>query len=109
MSSRLPGAVSFRPALPGRAGADGRASAEPGAPPPVPRHRRRSMLALGVVLAGLGALAGAWVFTSFSHRVSVLEVTRNLAPGTQISAADLAPVTISAASGVKNIPARQEG
>lgn len=66
------------------------------------------MLALGVVLAGLGALAGAWVFTSFSHQVSVLEVTRNLPPGTQITAADLAPVTISATSGVKTIPARQE-
>lgn len=107
MTSQRPGVLSFRPALPGRAGSDGKAGARP--LPPVPRHRRRSMLALGVVLAGLGALAGAWVFTSFSHQVSVLEVTRNLAPGTQISAADLAPVTISADSGVKSIPARQEG
>jgi hypothetical protein len=67
------------------------------------------MLALGVVLAGLGALAGAWVFTSFSHRVSVLEVTRSIAVGAQLTPADLAPVTISADSGVKTIPARQEG
>jgi len=109
MTSRYPGVLSFRPALPGRAGSDGKAGAGPGPLAPVPRHRRRSMLALGVVLAGLGALAGAWVFTSFSHQVSVLEVTRSLAPGTQITTADLAPVTISAGSGVKSIPARQEG
>jgi hypothetical protein len=109
MTSRHPGVLSFRPALPGRAGSDGKAGPGPGPLAPVPRHRRRSMLALGVVLAGLGALAGAWVFTSFSHRVSVLEVTRNIAPGMQITAADLAPVTISAGGGAKSIPARQEG
>ena len=40
----------------------------PAAPGLVPRQRRRSILALGVVLACIGALAGAWVFTSFSHR-----------------------------------------
>jgi hypothetical protein len=107
MTSR-PGVLSFRPVLPGRAGSDGKAGTAPGPVVPVPRHRRRSMLALGVVLAGLGALAGAWVFTSFSHRVSVLEVTRNVPVGAQITTADLAPVTISASSGVTTIPAQQE-
>jgi hypothetical protein len=67
------------------------------------------MLALGVVLAGLGALVGAWVFTASSHRVSVLEVTRNVAVGAQLTPADLAPVTISPGSAVNTIPARQEG
>jgi len=67
------------------------------------------MLALGVVLAGLGALAGAWVFTSFSHRVEVLALTQNVAVGAQVTSADLAPVAISAGSGVKSIPVRQEG
>jgi hypothetical protein len=77
-------------------------------PGPVPRQRRRSILALGVVLAGLGVLAGAWTFTSFSHRVEVLAAARNLPAGTRITAADLAPVAISAGGGIKVVPARQE-
>jgi hypothetical protein len=66
------------------------------------------MLALGVVLAGLGALAGAWVFASFSNRVEVLALTRNVAMGAQLTPSDLAPVAISAGSGVKTIATRQE-
>jgi hypothetical protein len=66
------------------------------------------MLALGLVLAGLGALAGAWAWTSSSHRVTVLAVTRAVPPGTRITAADLTTESVSAGSGVKTIPARQE-
>ncbi len=108
MDRRRLGAFSLRPALPGRGEADGKASPARVPLAPVPRQRRRSVLALGVVLAGLGALAGAWVFASFSHRVEVLALTRNVAMGTQLTPSDLAPVAISAGSGVKTIPARQE-
>jgi hypothetical protein len=108
MTSRLPGALSFRPAPAGHADSDGKSGGPRSPLAPVPRHRRRSMLALGVVLAGLGALAGAWVFASFSHRVEVLALTQNVAVGAQVTPADLAPVAISAGSGVKTIPARQE-
>ena len=80
----------------------------PAAPGPVPRQRRRSILALGVVLAGIGALAGAWAFTSFSHRADVLAAARDIPAGTRITAADLAPVPVSAGTGIKVIPARQE-
>jgi hypothetical protein len=107
MDRRRLGAISFRPALPGRGEADGKASQARVPLAPVPRQRRRSMLALGVVLAGLGALAGAWVFASFSQRVEVLALTRNVAMGTQLTQSDLAPVAISAGSGVKTIPTRQ--
>jgi hypothetical protein len=99
--------IPFRPAAGGAPSADGHA-AVPGSLAPLPRQRRRPMLALGLVLAGLGALAGAWVFTSFSHRVTVLEVTRDIPAGTRVTAADLAPEAVSVSSGVKTIPARQE-
>ena len=108
MDRRRSGAISFRPALPGRGEADGKASQDRVPLAPVPRQRRRSMLALGVVLAGLGALAGAWVFASFSHRAEVLALTRNVAMGTQLTPSDLAPVAISAGSVVKTVPIRQE-
>jgi hypothetical protein len=97
----------FRPAARGPEAADGN-GARPGSLAPLPRQRRRSMLALGLVLAGLGALAGAWAWTSSSHRVTVLAVTRAVPPGTQVTAADLAPEAVSVGSGVKTIPARQE-
>ncbi len=66
------------------------------------------MAALGVVLAGLGALAGAWVFTSFSHRSAVLAVARDVPAGAQITQADLTAAAISAGGAVTTIPARQE-
>ena len=50
-------------------------------------QRRRSILALGLVLAGVGALAGAWAFTSFSHRADVLAAARDIPAGTRITAA----------------------
>ena len=93
---------------PGRPGPVRPRAPSPAAPGPVPRQRRRSILALGVVLAGVGALAGAWAFTSFSHRADVLAAARDIPAGTRITAADLAPVPVSAGSGIKVIPARQE-
>ena len=99
--------ISFRPGTRGPQTADGHAAAA-GTLVPLPGQRRRSMLALGLVLAGLGALAGAWVFTSFSHRVTVLALTRNVPAGTRITAADLAPEAVSVSTGVKTIPARQQ-
>ena len=108
MDPRPAAATSLRPRLPGRGTADGHAGAAAGRLAPLPGHRRRSMLALGVVLAGLGALAGAWVFTSFSHRTVVLAVTRDVAAGTQLTPADLTSAAISAGGVVQTIPARQE-
>ena len=98
-----------RPAARGTARPDGtrRPAPPPAAPGPVPRQRRRSVLALGVVLAGTGALAGAWAFTAAVHRADVLAVARDIPAGTRITAADLAPVPVSA-SGLTVIPARQE-
>lgn len=96
--------TALRPAPAGGKAAPPPRTAVPG---PVPRQRRRSILALGVVLTGLGVLAGAWTFTSFSHRVEVLAAARNLPAGTRITAADLAPVAISG-GGIKVVPARQE-
>ena len=95
-------------AVPARPGPVPAPAPSPAAPGPVPRQRRRSILALGVVLAGVGALAGAWAFTSFSHRADVLAAARDIPAGTRITAADLAPVPVSAGSGIKVIPARQE-
>jgi hypothetical protein len=66
------------------------------------------MLALGVVLACLGALAGAFFFTSFAHQRQVLEVSTDVAAGQRITAADLTTVSISSASGLRVIPAGQQ-
>jgi SAF domain len=108
MTRQSPPATPFRPALPGRGTADGQGHATAGRVAPLPRQRRRSMLALGLVLAGLGALAGAWVYTATSHRAPVLAVTRDVPAGAQITPADLAPAVISGGSTLKTIPVRQE-
>jgi hypothetical protein len=94
----------LRPSSAGKAAPGSR----PSAPGPVPRQRRRSILALGLVLTGLGVLVGAWTFTSFSHRIEALRAARSIPAGAQITAADLAPVAISVGSGVTLIPARQQ-
>jgi hypothetical protein len=97
----------FRPSGRGPEAADGHAGI-PGSLAPLPRQRRRSMLALGLVLAGLGALIAAWAFTSSSHRVMVLAVTRDVPAGAHVTTADLTPEAVAVGSGVKTIPARQE-
>src|SRR5262249_5199971 len=80
----------------------------PAAPVALPRHRRRSMLFLGVALTGLDALAAAWIFTTTSHRAAVLVTDRNIAIGSVIRQSDLRIADISAGSGVASIPAGQE-
>jgi len=75
---------------------------------PLPRQRRRPMLFLGIALAGLGALAAAWLFTATGHRQPVLALARDVPAGQVITAADLTVASVSG-SGITTIPARQEG
>lgn len=106
MARRPQAATSLRPAPFGTA-AGGQPGRNGAVLAPLPRQRRRSMLALGVTLTGLGALAAAWLFTSSGHRVPVLEAARNIPAGAVITAADLSAATISG-TGLTTIPARQE-
>ena len=103
MTGRRGGAFTLTRPGPARANGDSRVARAP-----VPRQWRRSMLALGVTLAGLGVLAGGFVFTSFAHQRQVLEVTADVAAGQRITAADLTPASISAGSGLRVIPAGQQ-
>lgn len=88
---------------PGHDPARGRQAAMPA----LPRHRRRGMLILGVALTGAGTLAAAALFTSATHQVPVLVVTRDIPAGSVITAGELGTADISAGPGVATIPARQ--
>ena len=73
-----------------------------------PKRRRPSWVALGVVLVGLAALLGAWVFTTTSHRLSVVVAARDIAPGEVITAADLRVVEMGQTGGVRAIQSSQQ-
>lgn len=73
-----------------------------------PKRRRPSWVALGVVLVGLAALFGAWVFTTTSHRLSVVVTSRDIAPGEVITAADLRVVEMGQTGGVRAIQSSQQ-
>jgi hypothetical protein len=92
-----------------RQSADGQhASAPPAGIPRLARQRRRSVLALGIVLVCLGGLAAAYLVSTANHRVPVLVAATNIPVGAVITSADLATAEISATAGVATIPARQE-
>lgn len=64
-------------------------------PPPHLRRRRSSRLVLlAVVLAVLGALAGAYAYTAASGRVGVVALARNLPVGATVTATDVREVQL---------------
>lgn len=79
-----------------------------GALRPLPRRRRPGMIALAVALIGVGILGGAFLFQKVNHTVPVLLVSRNVAAGQVISAADLSTTSVVLGAGVRAIPAGQE-
>lgn len=104
--------VAIRKAAGGRSAvAAGGASsplADPGRPvlPPAPalvtpkRQPKRLMIAAGVLVVVIGALAAYWVSQGTTERVAVVGMTKNVEWGQQIAAADLQRVQIVADPGV---------
>jgi hypothetical protein len=67
------------------------------------------MLALAVLLIGLGALVAVYLVLSLSQRVQVVMVVRNVPVGTPLTAADVASTTVSVDPGVQTVPGSEIG
>jgi hypothetical protein len=73
----------------------------------LPRRRRPGMIALAMVLVGVGILGSAALYQRQNHQVPVIMVIARVPAGSVITAADLATTSIAAGPGIKDIPARQ--
>lgn len=73
-----------------------------------PKKRRPSWVLLGVVMVGLAALLGAYVFSTTSKTVSVLVAARDLSPGDIVTVTDLQVEDIGRSDVLRTIaPAEQ--
>lgn len=97
------------PADPAAAGSNGsgRAGGQPPTSGPaaggVPRQRRREMVALGVALVCLGALAAGGLYVSVGQRSPAVVVTQNVPVGTTINPGEVGTAMVSAGEGVRTI------
>lgn len=73
----------------------------------LPRRRRPAMIALAVAMAGAGVLISVAVYGRADHQVAVVMVTRPVASGAVISAADLGTTSVSVGAGIRVTPAAQ--
>lgn len=82
-------------------------SAMPVAPRvPSPKGRRSpGLLALGVALIAVGALAAVWMVNAAGHRAPVLVMVRDVPFGATVTSADVGTADVSADTGVSTIPA----
>lgn len=76
-------------------------------PARVSRRRRKGMLALAVVMIGLGCLIAYSVVTSLSDRTSVIVLARDVPVGAALAGGDLATSMVSVDPGVQTIPGHQ--
>jgi hypothetical protein len=76
--------------------------------PAVRRRRRPAVLALAVVLVGLGGLVNA-VAAGHGGRVAMLAVARPVPVGQQVTEADVMVVQLASAPGVAMVPADRRG
>src|SRR5437899_4733140 len=75
-----------------------------------PKGRRRpGLLALGIALIAVGALAAVWLVNSASGRRPVMVVVHDVAFGSVISRGDLGTTDVSVDSTVHTIPASEAG
>ena len=82
-------------------------AATPGQLRKLPRRRRPGMIALAVVLVGVGILGSAALYQRQNHQVAVIMVITRVPVGSVIVAADLGTTSIAAGPGIKDIPVRQ--
>lgn len=73
-----------------------------------PTRRRPSWVVAGVILVGLAALLGAYVFTAATDTLSVTVAARDLSPGETIEAGDLRVVELGRTGDLRAILADQQ-
>lgn len=73
----------------------------------LPRRRRPGMIALAVVLVGVGVLGSAALYVRENHQVQVLMVIEPVPAGSVITSADIGTASVAAGPGISLIPARQ--
>ena len=73
-----------------------------------PKRRRPSWVLVGVVLVGLAALVGAYVFAAVSDTLSVLVAARDLEPGEPIRPDDLRVVEMGRTADLRAIQPEQQ-
>jgi len=73
-----------------------------------PTRRRPSWVVAGVVLVGLAALLGAYVFTAATDTLSVTVAAEDLTPGDVIDASDLRVVEMGRTGDLRAILANQQ-
>lgn len=103
------GGVTFEQSAGGQPShGSGNAAGRPiAAPARLPRQRRNGMLALAVLLVGLGALLATYVVASMSERVSAVILLRDVAVGTPLAAADVGTTMVSVDNNVAIVPGGQ--
>ena len=72
-------------------------------PPRLRRRRSSRLLLLAVVLAVVGALAGAYAYTAASGRVGVVALARNLPVGATVTATDVREVQLPDDTGLDTV------
>ncbi len=73
-----------------------------------PTHRRPSWVVAGVVLVGLAALMGAYVFNAATDTLAVTVAAEDLSPGESITASDLRVVEMGRTGDLRAILADQQ-
>ena len=74
-----------------------------------PKRRRPSWVLIGVVLVGIAALLGAYVFSTVNDRIQVLVASHELTPGTPVGPADVRVVEMGRTSGLLAIQPDDQG
>lgn len=78
-------------------------------PPPLRRRRSSRLLLLAVILAVLGALAGAYAYTAATGRVGVVTLGRALPVGATVALTDLREVRLPGDTGLSTIAWEEVG
>lgn len=99
----LPGPGEPRGAGPG--GADRAGPAAPAGFSPARTRRRPGVLAAGVALVAVGALAAAYLTQVVGHTVAVVAVARSVPAGQLIGRADLTVANVNADPALRPVPA----
>lgn len=73
------------------------------------RQRRPGWIAAGIALVALAVLTNIYLFQTSGHRISVVQMTRNVPVGRQLVRADVDTSSVAVGPGVQVIPARQLG
>lgn len=73
-----------------------------------PKQRQPSWVVLGVVLVGVAALLGAWIFIATSDQIAVMVAARDIEPGEVIEATDLQVIEIGGSVDMRAVQRDQQ-